>query len=256
MEGWAMIKYKYSYIIMLLAIMLISVSCGRQKNEEKVNNSEKEQSVSRVFWGEHMTDDSSDLEDCLTKEYDLNELKDFFDGRNFNESYLGTNKKKLRFSEVDSKFPVEVVRTSGYTVYKVSQGGYFYVFWEKRVPLEAALDVKQEDFELIQTTIEPLVYFSSYIPSVKTSTSFDSIQIGVSTARDVEKIDPAFELNFHRSSGRFSYSHLNENMLLEIEYEVEGRLESYEDLVVKNMKIVKKKPNIGAYSCVLFKDLP
>ena len=242
-----MIKYKHSYIIILLAIMLLSVSCGRQKNEEKVNNSEKEQSVSRVFWGEHMTDDSSDLEDCLTKEYDLNELKEFFDGHNINEKKaFEPDLPSLTFEEVDSKFPVEIVRTFEYTAYKVRQGGYFYVFWFKG---ELAYEPG--------TYAEPLVWFSSYLTSEMSPTLFRKLKPGVSTAQDVKNIDSAFELLFS-STGIFSYSYLNKGELLEIEYEHRNIREGlgYDELFIKSISVEKRGALVGMYNNMLSKDLP
>jgi len=243
-----MIKYKPQYIIMVLAIMLLTVSCGYRKNEEKVNNNESEQSVSRVFWGEHMTDDSKDLEDCLTKEYDLQELKDFFDGHNFHENRsMRPDVPSLNFEEVNKEFPVEIVRTFEYTVYKVRQGGYFYVFWYKG--------------ELVDepgTYSEPIVWFSSYLTSEKSPTLFKNLKPGVSTAQDVKDIDPAFELLFSTRS-RVSYSYLNENELLKIEYE-DGAIRllelGYDALIVKSISVIKRGSPVGMYNNMLSKDLP
>ena len=111
-----MIKYKPQYIIMVLAIMLLTVSCGYRNSEKITNDNEqehsipkKEQVVPELFWGEHMTDDSKDLEDCLTKEYDLQELKDFFDGHNFHENRsMRPDVPSLNFEEVNRNFQLRL----------------------------------------------------------------------------------------------------------------------------------------------------
>ena len=242
-----MIKYKPQYIIMVLAIMLLTVSCGYQNSGEKTNDNDKEYAASEVFWGKHITDDSKDLDDCLTKEYDLQELEDFFYKHNYNEkSHFNRELPSLTFEEVDSKFPVEVVRTFEYTVYKVRQGGYFYVFWYKGKLVDEP-----------GTYSEPIVWFSSYLTSEKSPDLFKSLKPGVSTAQDVKKIDPAFELLFSTRTID-SYSYLNEDELLKIEYEAGAiKLElGYDALIVKSISVIKRGSPVGMYNNMLSKDLP
>lgn len=100
---------------------------------------------------EELENDTKTLESALTKEYDLNELRSFFKDSRANESIgFGSAKPALMFREVDHRYPVEILRTGGYSVYRVRQGGYFYVFWV--TPLAGDAD---------RSNGEPSVYFSS-----------------------------------------------------------------------------------------------
>ena len=84
---------------------------------------------------EELENDTKTLESALTKEYDLNELRSFFKDSRANESIgFGSAKPALMFREVDHRYPVEILRTGGYSVYRVRQGGYFYVFGSRLLP--------------------------------------------------------------------------------------------------------------------------
>ena len=107
--------------IVICVVFLLFASCGNKKDESDMND---------IFFNECVMDDIKTLESNLTKEYDLNELRSFFRGSNANESIgFGSTISPLLFSEVNYRYPVEILRTGGYSVYRVSQGGYFYVFW-------------------------------------------------------------------------------------------------------------------------------
>ena len=100
------------------------------------------------------------------------------------------------------------------------------------------------------------VYFTAYLPSTKDLSIFDSLKVGISTAEDVKMIDPSFELMFLRSSGIFSYSFLNDEDLLEIEYISEDEVDGYDDLIVKEIKVISRKDAPSRYSSILSMDLP
>ena len=199
-----------------------------------------------IFFNEYVMDDIKTLESNLTKEYDLNELRSFFKGSNANESIgFGSTVSALRFSEVNYRYPVEILRTGGYSVYRVSQGGYFYVFWIK--PFATGTS---------QSNSEPSVYFSAYLSSDISPDLFDSITPGLSTAEDVRKIDPSFELSFLMSSGIFSYSYINDETILQIEYAYQENIDGYDDLIVKEKMIVARDSAPTRYSALLLSDLP
>jgi len=144
---------------------------------------------------------------------------------------------------------------------KVKQGGYFYVFW---VNSFTGTEMKEK--------AAPGVSFSVYLTSQRPSLeSFDTIISGQSTAADVKEIDPGFQLNFaYSSSGPYSYSYLNADSVLEIEYEwSKERMESnkdhadYEDLVVVGKKVLPRirgkntgEIRLSIFSRILEKDLP
>ena len=217
--------------------MPVFVSCNSSKNEDNMMNSD--------FFKECFADDSKPLCDCLTREYDLNELINFFNCCSMNENIVfNTTSQFLSFSDVNKCYPIEAVRTNGYSVYKVSQGGYFYVFWVESL---AAVH---------QSNSEPYVYFSAYLASDISADRFDSLTIGTSTAEDVKKIDPSFELSFLSSSGIFSYSYINDETILQIEYAYQENIDGYDDLIVKDIAIVARASAPTKYSALLSSDLP
>ena len=100
------------------------------------------------------------------------------------------------------------------------------------------------------------MYFSAYLPSVVSSDLFDTLTPGISTAEDVRKIDPSFELSFLSSNGIFSYSYINDETVLQIEYSQHGNVDGYDDLIVKEKKIVARASAPTRYSVLLSGDLP
>lgn len=228
---------KYMYIcsvVVACMVLLLFTSCGNKKEE---NNN---------FFNGYVMDDTKTLESNLTKEYDLNELRAFFKDRNANENIgFGSNVSALTFSEVNDKYPIEILRTGGYSVYRVRQGGYYYVFWIK--PSAADTD---------QSNSEPTVYFSAYLSSDISPDRFDSLKPEISTAEDVQQIDPSFELSFLISSGTFSYSYINDDEILQIEYENQGNIDGYEDLIFEEKTIVTRASAPTGYSALLSSDLP
>lgn len=224
-------------LIVNCVVVLLLASCGNKKDESDMNNS---------FFNEYVMDDTKTLESNLTKEYDLNELLSFFRDSNANESIgFGSTISTLKFSEVNYRFPVEILRTGGYSVYRVIQGGYFYVFWIK--PFATGTN---------QSNSEPSVYFSAYLSSDISPDLFDSLTAGVSTAEDVKRIDPGFELSFLNSNGIFSYSYINDETILQIEYAYQEKIDGYDDLIVKEKMIVSRNSAPTRYSAILSSDLP
>ena len=231
---------KYMCICLFIVscvVILLFASCGNKKDESDMND---------IFFNEYVMDDIKTLESNLTKEYDLNELISFFKGSNANESIgFGSTVSALRFSEVNYRYPVEILRTGGYSVYRVSQGGYFYVFWIK--PFATGTS---------QSNSEPSVYFSAYLTSDISPDLFDSLTPGISTAEDVQRIDPSFELSFLISNGIFSYSYINDETILQIEYAYQENIDGYDDLIVKEKMIVARDSAPTRYSAILLSDLP
>lgn len=231
---------KYMCICLFIVscvVILLFASCGNKKDESDMND---------IFFNEYVMDDIKTLESNLTKEYDLNELISFFKGSNANESIgFGSTVSALRFSEVNYRYPVEILRTGGYSVYRVSQGGYFYVFWIK--PFATGTS---------QSNSEPSVYFSAYLASDISPDLFDSLTPGISTAEDVQRIDPSFELSFLISNGIFSYSYINDETILQIEYAYQENIDGYDDLIVKEKMIVARDSAPTRYSALLLSDLP
>lgn len=205
-----------------------------------------EEESTKVYYEDYIADDFKSLKNALTVEYDIHDLEEFF--LNASQSEYPLNKDEYRsisFTEVDERFPLEVIRTQDYSVYKVAQGGYFYVFWNRAYIADVATE-----------SIEPTVYFTAYLSSARDKKIFNDLKRGVSTAEDVKAIDPSFQLNFWKSNGRYSYSYLNENKVLEIRYMDQSEMMDYEDLVVDKMKVVSRQDASTNFRAILSKDLP
>lgn len=187
------------------------------------------------------------LADLLTTEYSLQELRCFFEHHNSNVAQLDPDYTSLTLSDVDSCFPVEVFRSNGYTVYKVEEGGYYYVFWAMSFPYSGT------DTDYSSGT--PIVYFSAYCPSDR-AVDFSSIKSGISKASDVILLDPDMQLDLLSSCGVFSYSYINEKSLLKIKYQVMNTLEQSSDLLVEEMTIISRQSAASTFSSITEGDLP
>ena len=229
-------KYLFAFgCVVVCFIALLITSCGEKAEEEKDMH----------FFGDMYFNDDVALEDALTKEYDLDELKNFFGEVHYNEEALrGEDVTILSLSEVHSRYPVEVIRTGRYSVYKVKQGGYFYVFWTRLVNYPTGIEV------------EPLVKFTTYIVSNNSVGLFRDIRVEGSTAEDVKNIDPHAEMIFSLSHAIYSYSYISDRRIMQIKYGVLGHLKDYDDLIVIEKKIIKRELSWFCYSKILSSDLP
>lgn len=229
-------------LIGLILMVFLFTSC----TYERSNNAKDSSTMDELCINNFIADDSTPLEKALTMDYDLCELQSFFCGSKENENTIwGFTKSALSFGEVNRQYPVEVTRSGGYSVYKIKQGGYFYVFWVNTINLG------EEGH-----TSEPYVYFHAYLPSSKKITAFDSLTPEISTAEDVQKIDSAFELSFLQSSGIFSYSYLDEQTILQIKYAPKENVNGYCDLIVDEMQIVPRASVPSRYSAIMAIDTP
>ena len=193
--------------------------------------------------GGFVIDNSISFASYESKEYAIETLKNYFGIYSSQErSSFGiyTDEDKLDINNVNKYFPIDFIRqneNSFYSMYKVKEGGIYYVFWSVNLENVVALQ-------------------SVYINKLKTESDFDSIEIGRSTCEDVFKIDPATELVLILSNGTYSYNRLENNQLLEIEYSFEKH-QGREDLIVKSKEIVPNKGHCIAYiSNILLNDLP
>jgi len=224
---------KISLMIPLFIFLLVITSC-------------EDNDMSEMFYNGYKYDDEVTLQNGITVEYDIDDLTSFFVGRNSNEIIgFGMETSSLTFNEVNNRFPVQIIRSTKYTVYKVKQGGYFYVFWN--VPYD--MD-KDEEFG------EPIVFFSTYLSSEKSIYSFESLIPLVSSAKDVKKIDSSFELSFLMSNGIYSYSYLNDENLMRIKYKRQANINGYEDLIVEEMTIIPRSDAPCRISLILKSDIP
>ena len=192
-----------------------------------------------------IVDNNLQLSDLKLPEYPIEELQAFFGNLFSNESpfcsYDGY--RTLTISEVDRRFPIRCLRYNEgyYTVYKVREGGFYYVFWSGTI-------------STIDEPLEPDVYFAAHLSSLPTVEDFNVLKEGVSSADNVSHIDPAIELNFMLSCGMFSYSLLHDLSVIEVEYKW-NKLERRSDLIYIGKEIIKRENACSRYRTILLKDL-
>lgn len=180
-------------------------------------------------------------------EYSITELKDFF-GELPLEEQLIYNEDGARWitqTETLEKFPAEYSGTLSdwpgttphFVVYKVKEGGYYYVFFSGVTP---------EGTDVV---------FTAHLTKLCKKSDFRSIKAGKSTAADVAKIDPAMEMTFMMSSGIYSMSLLDDGNIFVVEYKHNDKgYSSRNDLVVE--KTFVDEDFAGCWSCVSPEDLP
>ena len=211
------------------------------------------------FRHKFIVDNSIPVENALTTTYMLQDLQNFFGNISQNEILLGyslpENKSALTFDSVNETFPIECFRQNHagyYSVYKVDEGGYFYVFWRVFYTIGAAADY----YPKVECAN---VYFTAYLSPSRNliESDFDSIKENISTAHDVSLIDPEFEVTAYTPNAVIlSYSLLSDRSVLQIMYgEDTGEIRSRKELVVKSKEIISTGKVSLLYS-VFSEDLP
>lgn len=236
-------KFRHFFVCILLILITFAFAACRKEVKPDLTDEYGNSSVS---------DDSVPLSQIITKAYSLQELTDFFGEVSANETCTmeqSAGTPDLTFETVNQKYPAECLRKNGYSVYKVAEGGCFYVFWANELN-----SLSNQDADATERTAIP--YFTAYISSLRSADDFDSIREGSSTAADVAEIDPAFELVLLMSSKTASYSLLNDGSILEICYYDGQGFTSGSDLVVKSKQLIEKELCPARLATILESDLP
>lgn len=179
--------------------------------------------------GGFSVDNETSLEELLHHSYPLDELQAFFapfPAYNYYEAswvyfpiswyieHPGTEPDKSQFhafymSEINERFPMECLRLNNrhyYTVYRVEEGGYYYVFFASTF---------NETFDPIS---DPRMNTSFYLDRTISPKAFADVEIGKTTMDEIVEIDPSLDLDFGRSSGPASYSLLSDGSILALYY--------------------------------------
>ena len=131
-----------------------------------------------------LTNNTVSLESTLTAAYPISNLQAFFN--NDVCKPLADWEPLHTIYQVHTTFPIEIVRSvqsfrpMKYTVYRVQEGGYYYVFWEER---------SWDD-----QTLYP--YATFYLNGFCNWDDFTSLVIGKSTMADFYTIDPIAKLEY------------------------------------------------------------
>lgn len=198
-------------------------------------------------------------------EYSISELKAFFGELSLEERYeYSDNSDEIYMKNVNKKFPIEYAKVSlnenqNYAVYKVKEGGYYYVFWQRYKEYDDEMNVIYDGGLRFDKSVAMCAHYLT--PNCFCSVSdFDSLVIGESTAEDVAKIDPEFEMKFLFSSGERSFSYLNDGSIYTVYYDMLNRGKSRSDYVVSrkvHRTVEDLKGHVPTYIAIIHpEDLP
>jgi hypothetical protein len=205
-------------------------------------------------------DNYTPLASVFKREYSLSELVHYFGEIPRNESYgdvrYDSSWSRISLMRLSRDLPIECLRfvrvednIGFYVIYKVKEGGYYYVFWDEEAePFSSERDPKPPT--------EFFVYFTAHVTSLRKESDFDSLEIGVSTAKDVARIDPAMEMVTYMSSHTPSYSLLEDGRVMKICYDRNSPFESRGDVVIESIEVVEKNDAVSALAIINPKDLP
>lgn len=209
-------------------------------------------------------DRTHSVDELLTTSYPLSELMDYFfcgeppekvwdypslsisSELRFEDGLAIDNSQYARVEEINIRFPLECTRIIAegeeygefYTVYKVAEGGRFYLFWtmfDEKVGMVACSGI--------------------YIPRLLKYKIFDSIVPGKSTFGDVVSIDPSTELVCFPGSGLHSGTRLQDGTYLVLRYDRQQSVETIEDYIVIE-KSHSINPGGWFIGIILEEDLP
>ena len=225
-----------------------------ERIEPIMNHQSNFTSGATTFETERRVENTTPLSKILTTEYTFEELQDFFRKASAEKYFLSSSSMlDVRIATANERFPIQCLRQteSGvlYTVYKVAEGGLFYVFWT------GVFDNANDATDVI---VDWTVDFTAYLPNTiqLTQDDFKSIIPGSTTAEDVASIDPNVELCFLLSSRTASYSLLKDGSVMEICYDFGATVESKADLIVKSKEIVSEANSLSKLASVYPYDLP
>lgn len=239
-------KYQRIVFLSILTLFWLTLLCLAACAE----NGGEDPQMSKPFFQDLKIDNETPLLELCRTSYSLEDLYGYFDYISPNEKIAyGTfqNQNKLFYSSVNETFPVECTRQIGplccYSIYKVNEGGYFYVFWSRS-------NVDGND--------EPFAYIVTYISRLPNKNDFMLLEKAKSTAQDVVSICTATEFCFTASSGVYTYSLIDDGNIMAIRYTRVNPMKSRDSLEIMEVDILSKEEaqSISYLSWVKEEDLP
>ncbi len=188
------------------------------------------------------------LEDFLTESYSIQELYAYFGPYTTvaENDWAGIPYQELYdYENVITAFPGGCLRRYAttnhlgeyymvYSVFKVQEGGYFYVFWGSHL---TGYDKGMGQKWLNSLSASDMLY----VDRLKTLDDFSPLEIGVSTGEDVGQLDPAAQFQFGMGRGIASWHLLDDGSILEIMYAANDDFyanRSRKRIYVESMEIV------------------
>ena len=197
------------------------------------------------------------LESAPLTAYPLSQLQEYFPYSSAVENnWCGAvnGVEEYNYPDVVKDFPGGVLRQYAYepgvvckySVYKVAEGGWFFIFWDTvRGTAEPGYEALTEMWSSTML----------YVPGLKSRSDFDGLELGVSTGANVTAIDPAAEFILTIPNKVPSRHLLSDGSVLEITYQMPddcGCNYTRHDLVVT--QIIQYEP--GELTCALSKINP
>ena len=238
--------------ICLVVLSLFLCSCSTSNYTAPEENSTDISTDMEVT----LTDQSSveTLEDLLTESYSITQLYAYFGPycTTAENDWSGAidNKDVYEYANITKAFPHGCLRSyrmpardysRNYLVYKVAEGGYFYVDFgessESNPFLSDIPEVKKRSASLLL-----------YVPEkpALTEKDFDKLESGVSTAEDVAKMDPSAEFCHSMNWRAVSWHMLRDGSIVEVMYSrtdeyYESHLRS--ELYVESVEVLSSLKN-------------
>lgn len=214
---------KNSFGIIVLILVLLLCSCSNSKAMNRA------QSNSDVSTDQHSSFNEQSkevpLEELLTESYSIIQLQNYFGPycttAENNWHGIVENMDIYKYKNIVEVFPNGCIRTfqhedrvSGkmYLVYKVSEGGYYY--------LDLGSFSDTNSYYNYPETEKRSASFMIYVPEkpMLTIEDFEKLEIGVNTAEDVGKLDISSQFFFGMGRGVASWHLLSDGNIVEIMY--------------------------------------
>ena len=271
-------KKLYFILTVLILVYFLCACSGQTLRTSSEIACAQPSNLSTEFDG-ILVDNVTPLQDTLTVSYSLAELEAYFGNHtwvtqedpNADLDTLADLELELSLSNAAKRFPCSILRYTlaynnspgiykdeviyrPYSVYRVQEGGYFYVFW--------SLD----SYYAIREQTEPSFYtvdYALYPTRLCQLAEFDQLIPGQSTYEDVRTIDSTADL-WELSPWQNTYcSHsiLENGILVAIEYQLEentaNTTPSVCNLIIQNILVEPSQwPYIPYLNCILPNDLP
>lgn len=191
-------------------------------------------------------DDEPDLSVIQTT-YSLSDLTAFF-GNHAVRVYdvlKSDHEKTITLEQANEAFPIEVLRSGRYAVYRVTEGGFFFVFFNWVLTEDDLDKFDPRDnpwgrWEEAPVYVVGDSFFMDVLPNIE---SFSSIEPGVSTAQDVLNVENRTVFGLALSSCTYSHTLLSDGSILEISYQDQSDIETdnfYQRLIVDTIQVYQQ----------------
>ncbi len=190
-------------------------------------------------------DDDKELDE-IRQTYALEELTNYYGDAGDQESakYVYNGFKYISITEANEAFPMEILRSGQYTVYRVTEGGFFFVFFTRQYMIEEMTDEDWMDDPWGNWDEHPdyAVAYSVYLFSLPEAEDFSVIEPGKSTGRDVLDLNTCTAFGLYLSSCAFSHTLLADGNLLQIIYSYTDNHNTddlYQKIIVEIIQVIR-----------------